>query len=106
VIRWITRFGNFVNYEHRVNALLSDGRYVPVPVNRKTVCEVFNVCLKNSTEVKEFLSKISAPIEFPSNAAEYLSSQIGNVLTDLFFRPYTKKMWGLDLEDMAPSVVK
>src|ERR1700750_3267673 len=38
--------------------------------------------------------------------AEYLASQIGTELTDLFFRPYTKKMWALDLEDMDAAVVK
>ena len=40
------------------------------------------------------------------NAGEYLRSQIGDVLTDLFFRPYTRKMWGLDLEELDPSVIK
>ena len=35
-----------------------------------------------------------------------MKANIGAVLTDLFFRPYTQKMWGLELEDMDASVVK
>jgi UDP-galactopyranose mutase len=30
----------------------------------------------------------------------------GVTLTDLFFRPYTKKMWALDLEELDAAVVK
>src|SRR5580658_9809569 len=37
VVDWLGRFGRFVPYEHRVQALLSDGRCVPLPVNRTTV---------------------------------------------------------------------
>jgi UDP-galactopyranose mutase len=33
-------------------------------------------------------------------------ARIGRELTDLFFRPYTRKMWALDLEDMDAAVVK
>ena len=46
------------------------------------------------------------PIAEPRNAAEHLRSCIGDVLTDLFFRPYTRKMWGLELEELDASVVK
>ena len=45
------------------------------------------------------------PISNSANAAEYLYSVIGVQLTEIFFRPYTKKMWTLDLEDIAASVV-
>ena len=37
---------------------------------------------------------------------EYLDSQIGVELTDLFFRRYTKKMWSMDLEEMDTAIVK
>ncbi len=49
---------------------------------------------------------MAEPIETPRNAAEYLNARIGRTLTDLFFRPYTRKMWALDLEDMDEAVVR
>jgi UDP-galactopyranose mutase len=67
---------------------------------------VFDKRLCNAAEVREFLHRLAVPCETPRNAAEYLASQIGETLTDLFFRPYTRKMWALDLEDMDAAVVR
>src|SRR5208283_840522 len=53
-----------------------------------------------------FLESVAIPCEAPRNAAEFLVSRIGARLTDLFFRPYTKKMWEMDLEEMDAAVVK
>jgi UDP-galactopyranose mutase len=106
IVDWLTRFGTFVSYEHRVQALLPDGRCVGLPVNRKTVNDVFGLALNDSQAVEAFLRTQALDIPEPANAGEYLAANIGTVLTDLFFRPYTKKMWGLDLEDMDAAVVK
>ncbi len=32
--------------------------------------------------------------------------KLGEQLTNLFYRPYTKKMWGLDLKEISYSIVK
>jgi UDP-galactopyranose mutase len=106
VVEWLRRFGAFVPYEHRVQAELADGRCVPLPVNRRTIEAVFGVRLGNETEVQAFLQRQADPIAAPRNANEYLRSQIGAILTDLFFRPYTQKMWALDLQDLSADVVK
>ncbi len=106
VVDWITRFGSFLPYEHKVEAQLPDGRLVPLPVNRITVNLVFGVMLEDEAEVRAYLAGLAVPCEAPANAADYLYSRIGRTLTDLFFRPYTKKMWNLDLEDLDPAVVQ
>lgn len=106
VVDWMSRFSAFVPYQHRVEALLPDGRHAPLPINRKTVNMVFGVSLQTAAEVQDYLARIAVPIAMPRNAEEHLNSRIGTVLTDLFFRPYTKKMWALDLEDLDAAVVK
>jgi UDP-galactopyranose mutase len=106
VVDWLTRFGVWVHYDHRVRAILPDGRFVPLPVNLDTVNCVFGSALNDAEQMLAYLASIASPIADPRNAAEYLQSQIGTQLTDLFFRPYTKKMWAMDLEDMDASVVK
>lgn len=106
VARWVERFGRFVPYRHKVRARLADGRHVPLPVNLDTVNAVFGTNFMTQAEVEAHLARIAEPIAQPRNAAEHLYARIGRELTDLFFRPYTKKMWGLDLEDMAAAVVK
>jgi UDP-galactopyranose mutase len=106
VVDWLLRFGEFVPYEHRVQALLPDGRCVGLPVNRQTINAVFGLALTGSEAVRAFLRTQAQHIPEPANAADYLAANIGVLLTDLFFRPYTKKMWGMDLEEMDISVVK
>lgn len=70
VYDYLSRFTEWVHYDHRVKALLQDGRYVTFPPNKET---------------KEIVG------------AE-------NVV-DTFYRPYTKKMWGKNLEEVAPQIL-
>ena len=100
------RFGAWTPYSHRVRALLDDGRFVPLPINLTTINTVFGIDLKNEVDTLAFLVSIAETVPETRNAAEYLYSKIGRKLTDLFFRPYTKKMWTLDLEDVDESVVR
>lgn len=67
---YLGKFTEWVPYLHEVKALLEDGRYATLPVNRET---------------KEMVG------------AE-------NVL-DIFFKPYTLKMWGIPLEELDPSIM-
>lgn len=106
VIEWLTRFGSFIPYEHKVRALLPNGKLAPMPVNLDTVNAVFGTSYNTAEDVEAHLARVALQIPEPRNAAEYLQSHIGTELTDLFFRPYTKKMWGFELEEMAPAVVK
>lgn len=106
VFRWISRFGEMVDYRHSATARLADGREVPMPINRETLETLFDTTLPDTAAVEALLAGQARPVEAPANAAEFLLGRIGPTLTDLFFRPYTKKMWGLDLEEMDASVVK
>jgi UDP-galactopyranose mutase len=107
VWEWLTRFATFVPYEHRVSAFVGPvGRCVPLPVNRATVNAVFGEALAGADEVAGFLARLAIPHAAPRNGAEYLHARIGITLTDLLFRPYTRRMWALELEEIAVSVVQ
>ena len=106
VFGWLQRFGTWVPYHHKVRAILPDGQTAPLPINLDTINIVFGQNLTTQDQAEAFLQRVSDPVGAPANAAEHLRSRIGTVLTDLFFRPYTRKMWGLELEDMDASVVK
>ena len=106
VVEWISQFGEWIPYHHKVRAKISDETFVPLPINIDTINTFFNVSLRSEEQVKRYLDSVAAQIENPSNAAEYLYSKIGKDLTDTFFRRYTKKMWELDLEEMSIDVVK
>ena len=70
VYEWLGKFTEWVPYQHKVKALLDDGRYATLPVNRET---------------KDMVGE-------------------ENVL-DIFFRPYTKKMWGMELDELNPDII-
>ena len=70
VWNYLSHFTNWLPYKHKVKALLDDGRYVTLPVNKYT---------------KEAVGE-------------------ENVL-DVFFRPYTKKMWGVSLDELNPNII-
>lgn len=70
VVDWLSRFCEWIDYEHKVVAMLDDGRLVPFPPNRET--------LRYVTPEK---------------------------LADVFYRPYTEKMWGLPIEELNRNII-
>ena len=70
IFEWLSNFTEWVEYRHKVKALLQSGEFVVLPVNRETVEKVG----------KE------------------------NVV-DIFFRPYTEKMWGMPLEQVSSDIL-
>lgn len=70
VFSFLSRFTSWVDYQHRVKALLADGSYVTLPPNRATRAIVGDENLINT-----------------------------------FFRPYTRKMWGVEIEELDPSIL-
>ncbi len=106
VADWLRRFGEFVPYTHRVRALLPSGALAPLPINLDTVNLVFGAAFETANEIAAHFARVAEPIRQPKNAAEYLYSRIGRDLTDLLFRPYTRKMWAFELEEMDAAVVK
>lgn len=106
VVEWLSHFTDWTPYEHRVTALLPSGAAAPLPINRRTLELVFGKPFENEEQAKAHLKSVAQPVSEMGNARDYLLSQIGQELTDLFFAPYTKKMWGYDLTEMDASVVQ
>jgi UDP-galactopyranose mutase len=106
VFDWLSQFTDWLPYEHEVVARLPDGRCVPLPVNMDTINAVFEVSLETPAEAAAFLESVSIQNEKAKSAEEHLHSVIGPELTDLFFRPYTLKMWNMQLSEMSADVVR
>lgn len=106
VLDWLYRFAVFEPYEHKVRALLHGGQFVPLPINLDTVNAVFGTRFTTDAQMRAQLRAVALPDAAPANAAAYLYASLGRELTDLFYRPYTRKMWALELEEMAVSVVR
>lgn len=70
VVNWLSKFTEWIEYKHKVKAMLSNGSLVTLPVNLETI----------SLVGKE------------------------NII-DTFYRPYTRKMWGVDIEEIDPEIL-
>ena len=55
-LAFLSRFTEWIHYEHRVRALLKDGRTTPLPINKITLQDIYGVCFKSEDEVKNFLT--------------------------------------------------
>ena len=101
---FLSRFTQWVKYEHKVRALLKNGKTTPLPVNKKTLEDVFSRNFKNEIETKEFLENIRNNELIPRNTDEFFLASVGEELSNIFFRPYTKKMWGMDAKELNVSI--
>lgn len=70
VFDYLSKFTIWTLYKHKVKAILRDGRYVTLPVNKETA---------------EIVGKEN--------------------IVDTFIRPYTKKMWGMDIDEIDPDIL-
>jgi len=104
-VRWLSRFTEWVPYEHRVKALLTDGRTTPLPVNKTTLEDVFGLSLAAPGETQKLLESIQdQSIDTPINSDEVFLKSVGERLANIFFRPYTKKMWGKPATEIEAAV--
>ena len=106
VLEFASRFTDWIPYKHKVNAYVEGVGQVPLPINLDTLNRIYSRKMKSVDDVKKFLTSVRIPVEKPGNAREYLQSIYGAELTELFFARYSKKMWGLDLEEMSSAVVR
>ena len=103
-LSFLNRFTDWINYEHKVRALLSDGRTTPLPINQITLEDIFNKKFCNEIEVQEFLDSIRNKNLTPTNTDELFKFSVGDKLANIFFRPYTRKMWGVEPDELSSSI--
>lgn len=102
---FVTRFSKFNHFQHRVLSY-AEGRLIPFPINRDTVCDVFGIELPVD-QVKDYLGKEVHKAKFnnpPENFRDAVVSQVGERLYELFFKNYTKKQWEKEPEELSPEI--
>ncbi|RXJ44373.1 UDP-galactopyranose mutase [Gelidibacter gilvus] len=104
VWNYVNKFSEWYPWEHKVIARV-DEHTVPIPVNMTTVNTLFNLNLKNETEMAEWLEANRIDIEDPENGKEAVLNKVGPVLYEKMFRHYTKKQWDKWPEELDASVL-
>ena len=104
IYTYLSRFTQWLPYQHKVEALVEGIGYVPFPINRITLNRLYDKKLKNRTDVEAFLDRLKEHHKKPDNARHMAENIYGKELVELFFSRYTKKMWALELEELPCSV--
>ncbi|WP_308515475.1 UDP-galactopyranose mutase [Sphingomonas flavescens] len=103
VVDYLSQFTEWRPYEHRVLARVRD-RLVPIPINRKTLNELFDLDLKTDEEAADYLASRAEPVENIRTSEDVVINAVGRELYELFFQGYTRKQWGLDPSELDKSV--
>ena len=103
VVDYLSQFTQWRPYEHRVLANVRD-RLVPIPINRTTLNELFEVDLRDDEEAARYLADRAEPVDDIRTSEDVVVNAVGRELYELFFRGYTRKQWGLDPSELDKSV--
>jgi UDP-galactopyranose mutase len=103
VFDYLSRFTEWRPYEHRVLAQVGEKR-VPMPINRTTLNELYDLSLETDEEAEAFLASRAEPVETIRTSADVVISKVGRELYETFFQCYTRKQWGMDPSELDKSV--
>ena len=103
VFGYLSRFTDWRPYEHRVLANVRD-QLVPIPINRTTLNELFDLALKTDEEAAEYLASRAEKVDDIQTSEDVVINAVGRELYETFFRGYTRKQWGLDPSELDKSV--
>ena len=104
VWKYVNTFSKWKNYEHKVLSNTGD-KLVPVPVNIKTVNEIFNLNIKKEDEMIIWLNNNTEKIENPKNSEESSLKRVGKDLYNILFKEYTKKQWDMWPKELDPEIM-
>lgn len=102
VMEFLSRFTEWRFYEHRVLAEV-EGRLLPIPINRTTINQLYGLDL-DEAGVAAYLESVREPRKQNRTSADVVLGSVGSDLCDKFFRGYTRKQWGLELEQLSAGV--
>lgn len=103
VFDYLSQFTEWRFYEHKVLAKLG-GELYPIPINRLTLNKLYKLNLVSEKETAQYFEakrELRSPI---INSEDLIVNKVGRDLFENFFLNYTKKQWGLEPKDLAPSV--
>jgi UDP-galactopyranose mutase len=103
VFDYLSQFTAWRPYEHRALASV-DGKLVPIPINRKTVNLLLGLSLATDEEVRTFFESECEPRREILNSEDVVVSKVGRRLYELLYKGYSRKQWGIDPSELAPSV--
>lgn len=103
VWQYINRFASFNTFVNRPKVRYKDQMY-SFPINLMTLYQLYGV--KTPAEAKNKLAEVVIPNENPNNLEDWILSQVGQEVYEIFIKGYTQKQWQKEPKDLAASLIK
>jgi len=111
VWEYVTRFSEWVPFDHRVRGLVrgkdSKMHLVPIPPTQKSVNALLGENIQSDAEMEEWYKKVRVgDVDEAQNGEEAALARVGPDLYEAIFRHYTKKQWDKYPSELDASVLK
>ncbi len=93
----------FNHFSYRPKIKYKDKIY-SLPINMMSLYQVYGV--KTPEEAENKLNEVKIQNDKPSNLEEWILSQVGPELYEIFVKGYTTKQWGRDPKELPASIIR
>ena len=100
---FVKGFAEFNNYTHH-GRVHYRGQTYSFPINLMTLSHLWGV--HTPAEADRKLREVRIPCDSPRNLRDWILSQVGEELYEIFVRGYTTKQWGRDPSELPPSIIR
>jgi len=100
---WINQFTDFHNYKHSPKVFYKNNIY-SFPINLMTLQQIWGV--RTPLEAIEKINSVKIKNDNPNNLEEWILSQVGEDIYNIFIKGYTKKQWNKDPKELPTSIIK
>jgi len=103
VWQYVNRFSKFNNFVNRPKVRFRDQLY-SFPINLMTLYQLWGVT--SPTEARHKLEEAAIPNANPRNLEEWILSQVGREIYEIFVKGYTTKQWGKYPKELPASIMQ
>lgn len=100
---YINQFAEFNHYVNRPKVLYKE-KIFSFPINLMTLQQLWNV--KTPKEARQKIESVKIVNNNPQNLEEWILSQVGEEIYEIFIKGYTTKQWGREPKELPASIIK
>jgi len=103
VWKYINRFAKFNNFINKPKVSYKEKIY-SFPINLMTLYQLFGT--KTPDEARTKLNTLKIVNDNPTNLEEYILSQVGHEIYEIFIKGYTSKQWNITPDKLPADIIK
>jgi len=101
--KYVNQFAEFNHYVNRPKVLYKE-KIFSFPINLMTLQQLWNV--KTPKEARQKIESVKIANNNPQNLEEWILSQVGEEIYEVFIKGYTTKQWGREPRELPASIIK